>query len=130
MKKRLPDNVLLKLSSFVGRERELARIGELHFGHKLLTLIGPGGSGWPYSAGMKTYEEISQIQKPAISHSILNERQRPLKALDGAEGARRMIGWLSGLVESRDKRAVCFVIRELERIAQEDTARRRSKCGR
>ena len=92
MKKRLPDNVPLKLSSFVGREREMARIGELLSGHKLLTLIGPESSGWPYSAGMKTYEEISEIQKPAISHNILNERQGSLKASDGAEGARRMIG--------------------------------------
>lgn len=79
---------------------------------------------------MKTYEEISEIQKPAIPHNILNEHEGVLKASDGAEGARRMIGWLSGLVESRDKRAVCFVIREPERIAQDDTARRRSKCGR
>jgi hypothetical protein len=92
MKKRLPDNVPHKPSSVVGREREMARIGELLSGHKLLTLIGPGSSGWPYSAGMKTYEEISEIQKPAISHNILNERQGFLKASDGAEGARRMIG--------------------------------------
>ena len=92
VKKRLPDNVPLKLSSFVGREREMARIGELLSGHKLLTLIGPGSSDWPYSAGMKTYEEISEIQKPAISHNILNKRQGSLKASDGAEGARRMIG--------------------------------------
>jgi hypothetical protein len=48
VKKRLPDNAPLKLSSFVGREREMARIGELLSGHKLLTLIGPGSSGWPY----------------------------------------------------------------------------------
>ena len=92
MKKRLPDNVPLKLSSFVGHEREMARIGELISGHKLLTLFGPGSSGWPYSAGMKTYEEIRQIQKPVIPHNILNERQGPLKASHGAEGARRMIG--------------------------------------
>lgn len=83
MKKRLPDNVPLKLSSFVRREREMARIGELLSGHKLLTLIGPGSSGWPYSAGMKTYEEISEIQKLVISHNILSEHQGSLKASDG-----------------------------------------------
>lgn len=92
MKKRLPDNVPLKLSSLIGREREMARIGELLSGHKLLTLIGPRSSGWPYSAGMKTYEEISEIQKLVIPHNILNEHQGSLKAPDGAEGARRMIG--------------------------------------
>jgi hypothetical protein len=69
----------------------MARIEELLSGYKLLTLSGPGSSGWPYCAGMKTYEEISEIQKPVISHNILNERQGSLKARDGAEGAR-MIG--------------------------------------
>jgi hypothetical protein len=117
MKKRLPDNALRKLSGFVGREREMARVGELLSGHKLLTLMGPGSSGWPYSAGMKTYEEISEIQKPIISHTTLNEHQGSLKASDGAEEAWCMIGWMSGLVGSRDKGAVCFVMRELEWIA-------------
>ena len=44
-KNRPPDNLPLELSSFVGREWEIARIEELLTGNKLLTLTGPGGSG-------------------------------------------------------------------------------------
>ena len=40
-----PNNLPLKLSSFVGREREVAKIESLLAGNRLLTLTGPGGSG-------------------------------------------------------------------------------------
>lgn len=39
------NNLPHQLSSFVGREREMVRIGELLGDHRLLTLAGPGGSG-------------------------------------------------------------------------------------
>jgi non-specific serine/threonine protein kinase len=39
------NNLPLQLSSFVGREREKARVEELLADHRLLTLNGPGGSG-------------------------------------------------------------------------------------
>ncbi|MGH3090422.1 MAG: ATP-binding protein, partial [Rubrobacteraceae bacterium] len=35
----------LALTSFVGREREVAEVGRLLFGNRLVTLSGPGGSG-------------------------------------------------------------------------------------
>jgi ATP/maltotriose-dependent transcriptional regulator MalT len=45
-KKRPPDNLPLELSSFIGREREVARIERLLVGGtRLATLCGPGGSG-------------------------------------------------------------------------------------
>jgi len=40
-----PGNLPIPLTSFVGREREVARVKELIAEHRLLTLIGPGGSG-------------------------------------------------------------------------------------
>jgi hypothetical protein len=45
-KKRPPDNLPLQLSSFVGREREVAEVGRL-LGSRthLVTLCGPGGCG-------------------------------------------------------------------------------------
>jgi AAA ATPase-like protein len=43
--KRPPHNLPLELSSFVGREREMAEIKELLADHRLLTLTGPGGCG-------------------------------------------------------------------------------------
>ena len=38
-------NLRVRLSSFVGRERELERVGELLGEHRLLTLAGTGGAG-------------------------------------------------------------------------------------
>ena len=42
---RPPNNLPLQLSSFVGRDREVAEIESLFSEHRLLTLTGPGGSG-------------------------------------------------------------------------------------
>src|SRR5215208_5247990 len=39
------NNLPLQLSSFIGREREIAEIGKLLADHRLLTLTGPGGCG-------------------------------------------------------------------------------------
>ena len=38
-------NLGVRLTSFVGRERELERVGELLREHRLLTLVGAGGAG-------------------------------------------------------------------------------------
>ncbi len=40
-----PNNLPLQLTSFIGRERELAEIAALLRQHRLLTLTGPGGTG-------------------------------------------------------------------------------------
>ncbi len=40
-----PNNLSLELTSFIGRERELAEIKETLNGTRLLTITGPGGSG-------------------------------------------------------------------------------------
>jgi predicted ATPase/DNA-binding NarL/FixJ family response regulator len=40
-----PNNLPLQLSSFVGREREMAEVERLLGDHRLVTLTGPGGSG-------------------------------------------------------------------------------------
>ncbi|GAA3218076.1 BTAD domain-containing putative transcriptional regulator [Actinocorallia longicatena] len=40
-----PTNLKTRLTSFIGRDDDLARIGELVGGHRLVTLTGPGGAG-------------------------------------------------------------------------------------
>ncbi|MBB5964255.1 BTAD domain-containing putative transcriptional regulator [Planomonospora venezuelensis] len=40
-----PGNLRARLTSFVGREHEVARVAELLAGHRLVTLLGPGGAG-------------------------------------------------------------------------------------
>jgi MoxR-like ATPase len=40
-----PNNMPLELTSFIGRERELAEVKRLLADDRLLTLTGPGGSG-------------------------------------------------------------------------------------
>lgn len=40
-----PSRLPARLTTFVGREEELRRVGELLSGQRLLTLIGPGGAG-------------------------------------------------------------------------------------
>jgi hypothetical protein len=41
----VPNNLPVALSSFVGRERELAELGRLLEGERLVTLTGAGGCG-------------------------------------------------------------------------------------
>lgn len=40
-----PNNLPIQLTSFIGREKETEHIGQLLSGHRLVTLIGPGGTG-------------------------------------------------------------------------------------
>jgi hypothetical protein len=44
----LPNNLPLQLTSFVGRERELAEVARLLGTARLVTLTGPGGTGVPF----------------------------------------------------------------------------------
>jgi predicted ATPase/class 3 adenylate cyclase len=40
-----PNNLPTRLTTFLGREREIGEVGELLGSHRLLTLTGPGGTG-------------------------------------------------------------------------------------
>ncbi|MFD7629379.1 BTAD domain-containing putative transcriptional regulator [Streptomyces sp. NPDC059851] len=41
----VPTNLRAPLAAFVGRDEDVARVGELIVGHRLTTLTGPGGAG-------------------------------------------------------------------------------------
>jgi MoxR-like ATPase len=55
------NNLPLHLSSYIGREREIAEIENLLADHRLLTLTGPGGCGKTRLAGdlVETFEGIT-----------------------------------------------------------------------
>src|SRR5205823_1223882 len=42
---RLPNNLPVQISSFIGREAEIAEVRSLLSGHRLVTLTGAGGAG-------------------------------------------------------------------------------------
>jgi predicted ATPase/class 3 adenylate cyclase/DNA-binding CsgD family transcriptional regulator len=93
----LPNNLPTQLTSFVGREKELADVGHLFQNTRLLTLIGPGGTGKTrlsleaasqvldqYADGV-WFVELAPILDPslvprttAIAIGLRDEPQRPV----------------------------------------------------
>jgi predicted ATPase/DNA-binding CsgD family transcriptional regulator len=59
---RLPHNLPLELTSFVGREKELAEVKALLADHRLLTLTGPGGSGKTRLALASAFEAVKGFE--------------------------------------------------------------------
>jgi hypothetical protein len=102
-----PNNLPLQLSSFVGRDREVAEIDALLADHRLLTLTGPGGSGKTRLALAVAHEvggsyedgvwlvELAPLSDPELVlqalASILGVREAPgspLIVLDNCGGRR------------------------------------------
>ncbi|HYO11885.1 MAG TPA: LuxR C-terminal-related transcriptional regulator [Thermoanaerobaculia bacterium] len=96
---RPPNNLPLELSSFVGRERELAEVGRLLENNRLLTLTGSGGCGKTRlalaAAGDLAEEfedgvwlvELASLADPSlvpqVVASVLGLRERPGQSLTG-----------------------------------------------
>ena len=91
------NNLPLELSSFVGREREIAEVKRLLAEHRLLTLTGPGGCGKTRLAlevaadlveGFKDgawLVELASLSDPALVPqavaSVLGVREQPGRSL-------------------------------------------------
>ena len=73
-----PNNLPIQLSSFVGREGELAAIGALIRDHRLVTLLGPGGIGKTRLALQAAADQIDQFPDGAwfVDLSTLREADR------------------------------------------------------
>ncbi|WP_405679226.1 AfsR family transcriptional regulator [Streptomyces sp. NBC_01511] len=126
----LPGNLPARLTSFVGREEELALlVGELG-AHRLTTLTGPGGAGktrlafeaaeraagasggWP---GGVWVAELASVREPgAVPEAVLTALGARETAVHGRPGAAT--GPLAGLVEHCRPRRLLIVLDNCEQV--------------
>lgn len=99
-----PNNLPLQLTSFVGREEEIKSVQQALAGNRLVSLVGPGGSGKtrlaiqvgaeyndPFPDGVWFVELASQVSEGEIARAIAREvyagadprGNEPLAALEG-----------------------------------------------
>ncbi|HEY8239337.1 MAG TPA: adenylate/guanylate cyclase domain-containing protein, partial [Candidatus Limnocylindrales bacterium] len=115
-----PNNLPTQLTSFVGRERELAEVGALLAANRLVTLTGPGGTGktrLSLQAAANAAEDfpdgiffvaLETVRDPSLVPSRL------AAAIGIAEPARRtatdvLLEWLGG-------KQVLFVLDNFEQV--------------
>jgi predicted ATPase/DNA-binding CsgD family transcriptional regulator len=95
--KRLPHNLPLELSSFIGREREMDEIKQLLTETRLVTLTGPGGSGKTRLALKVAQDQVKEFEDgvwlvelaslsdehlvPQTVASVLRVREQPDQSL-------------------------------------------------
>ncbi|HSA50004.1 MAG TPA: BTAD domain-containing putative transcriptional regulator, partial [Yinghuangia sp.] len=116
-----------ELTSFVGRDEELARIGSLLSGARLVTLTGPGGSGktrLSVEAGRRRSGDVCFVELAAVRRSdelvqtvlsALGLREaglNPLSANPGDDATKRL---LSGLAS----RKLLLILDNCEQIVVE-----------
>ncbi|HJP64670.1 MAG TPA: tetratricopeptide repeat protein, partial [Actinomycetota bacterium] len=116
----VPSNLPTQLTTFVGRARELAEVAVLLEGHRLLTLLGPGGSGktrlavevaeaqtGPFPEGV-FFVDLTSIRDPDLVPSAVAQA---LRLPEHAERSvlETVIGYL------RDRRAL-LVLDNLEHL--------------
>jgi AAA domain len=95
-----PNNLPLQLSSFVGRDREVAEIDALLADHRLLTLTGPGGSGKTRLALAVAHEVGGSYEDGVwlVELAPLSDPELVLQALASILGVREAPG--SPLIET------------------------------
>ncbi len=113
----VPNNLPIQLSSFIGRELELAGILEMLRNHRLVTLVGTGGSGKTRLA-LQIAAEIAERFEDGVWYADLTEVSEP----DGLEPA--LASSLSGmglsgstLAEAVAERHALVVFDNCEQIA-------------
>jgi predicted ATPase/class 3 adenylate cyclase len=104
-----PTNLPLPRTSFVGREREVARVKELLKGPGLLTLTGPGGSGKTRLALQGAFELLGEYPDGVFFVELApltDPRLIPSAIADSvgarAEGARAVLDTLRDHVRGRE----------------------------
>jgi predicted ATPase/class 3 adenylate cyclase/DNA-binding CsgD family transcriptional regulator len=126
----LPNNLPVQLSSFVGRDGELAEIGRLLPDHRLITLIGAGGCGKTRLAIQVAADQVDRYSDGAWWADLapLGDPELVVGALATALGIREAPGLplLDTVAERmRDRRALVVldncehVVAEAARVCEE-----------
>ena len=100
-----PNNLPTQMTTFVGREQELAQAHELLHTVRLLTLTGPGGTG-------KT--RLSVQVAADLAHEFEGVYWVPLAAIDDADLVPTTIAQALGIQESGQKTPLEMVIENLK----------------
>jgi len=116
------NNLPLELSSLIGRGREIADVGHLLSGHRMLTLTGPGGSGKTRLAMAVAREVVQQYEDGAwlVELAPLSEPELVPQAVASVLGVREAPGSpLAGtLADHLRPRTVLLVLDNCEHLLE------------
>jgi predicted ATPase/DNA-binding SARP family transcriptional activator len=126
-KKRPPDNLPLQLSSFVGREREVARVERLlNDDARLVTLAGPGGCGKTRLALAVAQDLIESFEDGVwwVELASLSDPKLVPRTLASALGVREVPdrSLTEVLVEHLEPRKTLLVLDNCEHLVEECAA--------
>jgi predicted ATPase/DNA-binding SARP family transcriptional activator len=121
-KQRPPDNLPLELSSFVGREREVAEIKGLLAERRLVSLIGPGGCGKTRLALAVAHEMVEGFEDGVwwVELASLSEPKLVAGAVVSALGVREApdLSPTEMLVEHLEPRKALLVLDNCEHLIE------------
>ena len=115
-----PHNLPVQLSSFVGREDELATVSILIREHRLVTLLGPGGIGKTRLALQAGADQIEQFTDGVwfVDLAPLHEASRIAQAIAAALGVREESGAtpLHAVADHMRSRKLLLILDNLEQL--------------
>jgi predicted ATPase len=117
---RLPCNLPLALSTFIGREREVAEVERLVGDERLLTLTGPGGAGKTRLALAVAHEVVEGFEEGAwwVALAPLSDPDLVPQAVASTIGVRETPGRTLGeaLVEDLKTKELLLILDNCEHL--------------
>ena len=115
-----PNNLPLQLTSFVGREREIAEVTRLLSGTRLLTLTGPGGTGKTRLALQVAAEALAEFSAGVflVDLSAVTDPALVDSAVAQAVGIPEMAGRpiLEALKEDLQGKEILLILDNFEQV--------------
>lgn len=118
-----PNNLPLQLTSFIGRERELAEVKDLLANVRFLTLTGPGGSGKTRLANQIATDLLAATEYPAgigwVELSSISDPELVPQAVATALSVREQPGYplIETIIDYLRSRQVLLVLDNCEHVA-------------